>query len=102
MNLFSVSRNQEQLELLRHSIGSEMQRQEECQGAASHTVTVIESIKSALLDLTLKLQEVDEAIDPATDPNRHDPFELTDFLSGNVANELLLQVCWSTKKVLHA
>lgn len=85
MTLF-IFRNQEQLEMLKQSIAAEQQRQQECQAAASHTVAVIESIKSTLLDLTLKLQEVDEAIDP----NR--PEELTDFIGGNVSNELLLQV----------
>lgn len=41
----------------------------------------------------MKLQEVDEAIDPIDGKcSRDDPFELADLLSGNVSNEQLLQV----------
>lgn len=86
-------RNQEQLEQLKQSIADEISQTNEYTQATEHTISVIDSIKSTLLELILKLQEVDEAIDPIDGKsNRDDPFELADLLSGNVSNEHLLQV----------
>lgn len=88
-----VFRNQEQLEQLKQSISEEISQTNEYTQATEHTTSVIDSIKSTLLELILKLQEVDEAIDPIDGKsNRDDPFELADLLSGNVSNEQLLQV----------
>lgn len=88
-----ICRNQEQLEKLKKCILDEINREDECSQAAEHTVNVIESIKTTLLDLILKLQEVDETIDPQNlKSNKDDIFELADILSGNVSNELLLEV----------
>lgn len=59
--------------------------------AYAHTNSVISSIKATLLDLVLKLQEVDEAIDPVQIGGNID-FQLEDLISGNISNELLLRV----------
>lgn len=59
--------------------------------AYAHTNYVITSIKSTLLDLVLKLQEVDEAIDPVQIGGSIE-FQLEDLISGNISNELLLRV----------
>lgn len=62
--------------------------------AYAHTNYVINSIKSTLLDLVLKLQEVDETIDPI-DTSGSVEFQLEDLLSGNISNDLLLRVIWN-------
>lgn len=59
--------------------------------AYAHTNYVINSIKSTLLDLVLKLQEVDETIDPIQTAGIIE-FQLEDLISGNISNELLLRV----------
>lgn len=59
--------------------------------AYAHTNYVINSIKSTLLDLVLKLQEVDETTDPIQTAGNIE-FQLEDLLSGNISNELLLRV----------
>lgn len=63
--------------------------------AYAHTNYVINSIKSTLLDLVLKLQEVDETIDPIQTASIE--FQLEDLISGNISNDLLLRV---SKKIL--
>lgn len=84
-------RNQEQVEQFKNNISEEQQREEQCMKAYAHTNYVINSIKSTLLDLVLKLQEVDETIDPVQTADNSE-FPLEDLISGNICNELLLRV----------
>lgn len=72
----------------------------------AHTNYVINSIKSTLLDLVLKLQEVDETIDALESRESGTiAYQLEDLLSGNIANYILLQVLkkkktkWNLKKI---
>lgn len=60
IKLFSPCRNQEEVETIKGKIDEQSQRREECAIQADHTRTVIGSIKDNLLDLLLKLREVDE------------------------------------------
>ncbi|KAG4068721.1 hypothetical protein HA402_002412 [Bradysia odoriphaga] len=83
--------NQEQVEQFKNTISEEQQREEQCMKSYAHTNYVISSIKSTLLDLVLKLQEVDEAIDPVQAGGNID-FQLEDLISGNIANDLLLRI----------
>ncbi len=87
----SIFSNQEQVEQYKNNISEEQQREELCMKAYAHTNYVINSIKSTLLDLVLKLQEVDETIDPIQTAGNIE-FPLEDLISGNIANDLLLRV----------
>lgn len=79
------------MEQFKNTISEEQQREELCMKSYAHTNYVINSIKSTLLDLVLKLQEVDEAIDPIQSAGNID-FSLEDIISGNISNSSLLRV----------
>lgn len=57
---YHITRNQEEVEKLKTKIQEQKQRQDDCESASEHTRKVIGSIKDHLLDLLLKLREIDE------------------------------------------
>lgn len=58
--IFLTSRNQEEVEICKEKIGDQRKRQEECQNSENHSRSVCVSIKDGLIELLLKLREVDE------------------------------------------
>lgn len=60
MFFFSFLSNQEEVEGYKERVAEQRRRQEKCTNESKHTVMVIASIKDNLLELLLKLREVDE------------------------------------------
>lgn len=56
----SISRNQEEVEIYKEKVNDQRKRKEECVKDTEHTHLVIASIKDNLLELLIKLREVDE------------------------------------------
>ena len=54
------SSNQEEVETFKEKIADQKKRKEQCTSESEHTQSVIRSIKDNLLELLLKLREVDE------------------------------------------
>lgn len=87
--------NQEHLEQLKNDINEYRSKEHEHLQAADHSKLVLNSIKTTIIDLILKLQEIDETIDPMNMGElkfelRRNPF--TDLSCENLSNDLLLQV----------
>lgn len=88
-------RNQEHLEKLKNEINEHRRKEYEHLQAADHSKLVLNSIKSTIIDLILKLQEIDETIDPINFGGLKvemlkNPF--TDLSCDSISNDLLLQV----------
>lgn len=87
---FSFSfRNQELLEKLKNGIAEQVKREQDNARAADHSKNVLDSIRSTIIDLILKLQEIDESLDPEN-TFRHLE-KLTDQMLESTTNERLLQ-----------
>ncbi|XP_061518998.1 outer dynein arm-docking complex subunit 3 [Anopheles gambiae] len=84
--------NQEELEKIKNSIEEQKQRREECDKAIEYTRNVFDTIKDALIELLLKLREIEESLDTASPYGRRTPLkptELKDITSGKLAVEEL-------------
>ncbi|KFB52290.1 AGAP001018-PA-like protein [Anopheles sinensis] len=84
--------NQEELEKIKNSIEEQKQRREECDKAIEYTRNVFDTIKDALIELLLKLREIEESLDTASPYGRRTPLkpaELKDISSGKLAVEEL-------------
>ncbi|XP_035789301.1 coiled-coil domain-containing protein 151-like [Anopheles albimanus] len=83
--------NQEELEKIKNSIEEQKQRREECEKAIDYTRNVFNTIKDALIELLLKLREIEESLDAAYGSRRValKPPELKDIASGRMAVEEL-------------
>ncbi|XP_035892257.1 coiled-coil domain-containing protein 151 [Anopheles stephensi] len=84
--------NQEELEKIKNSIEEQKQRREECDKAIEYTRNVFDTIKDALIELLLKLREIEESLDTASPYSRRTPLkpaELKDISSGKLAVEEL-------------
>lgn len=87
--------NQEYLERLKNDLIDQRKKENGFLQAADHSKIVLNSIKSTIVDLILKLQEIDETIDPMNIdelPFGCNGIDFTDLSCENISNELLLQV----------
>lgn len=87
--------NQEHLEKLKNDINDHRRKEYEHLQAADHSKLVLNSIKSTIIDLILKLQEIDETIDPMNFGGLKiemlkSPYN--DLSCESVSNDMLLQV----------
>lgn len=92
---FDAYSNQEHLEKLKDDINEQRRREHEHHQAADHSKLVLNSIKSTIIDLILKLQEIDETNDPMNLGGfkfelMNNPF--IDLSCDNISNDFLLQV----------
>lgn len=92
------NRNQDEVEQLKGELTAEDTLAVGYAEATEHSGHVIDAVQQTLLDLILKLQEVDEIIEGAAGGRRTSEetdevdFELADLLSGNVDDVQLLRV----------
>lgn len=87
--------NQEHLEKLKDDINEQCRKEHEHLQAADHSKLVLNSIKSTIIDLILKLQEIDETIDPMNVGGLKCELMKSSFNDSsceNISNDLLLQV----------
>lgn len=80
---------------MKNDINEQRRNEHEHLQAADHSKLVLNSIKSTIIDLILKLQEIDETIDPMNLGGLK--FELMknpfiDLSCDSISNEMLLQV----------
>ncbi|XP_055585634.1 outer dynein arm-docking complex subunit 3 [Uranotaenia lowii] len=78
--------NQEELEKVKNSIEEQNARREECEKAIDYTKNVFNTIKDALVELLLKLREIDDSMD--TQYFRITPTKQVDLMelsSGNIS-----------------
>lgn len=92
-----VNRNQDEVEQLKRELSAEDRLSDGYAVATEHSGHVIDAVQQTLLDLILKLQEVDEIIEGAAGGRRTSEtdevdFELADLLSGSVDDAKLLRV----------
>lgn len=92
-----VNRNQDEVEQLKRELSAEDTLSDGYAVATEHSGHVIDAVQQTLLDLILKLQEVDEIIEGAAGGRRTSEtdevdFELADLLSGSVDDAKLLRV----------
>lgn len=85
-------RNQEELEKLKNSITDQIERKRNCEIATERTEKVISAIRDSLVELLLKLQEIDEAVIAANKNKFEQTAEYNDLVSGNIPNEELLKM----------
>lgn len=83
------------MEKLKNDINEQRRNEHEHLQAADHSKLVLNSIKSTIIDLILKLQEIDETIDPMNLGGLK--FELMknpfiDLSCDSISNDMLLQV----------
>lgn len=100
---FRVHRNQEELERVKKDIEEQKKRKKALELEAQRTNIVLQSIKDALVEMLLKLQEVDEmtaeiqakrkAAKPAT------TVPLPDLVSGNISTEQIVKMLEEKVKV---
>lgn len=86
--MIKICRNQEEMERVKFNISEEVIKMEQYQQASSHSNAVIKDIRDALIELLLKLQEIDEYISDST--GRKLPAEYNDAELENVSNNSLL------------
>lgn len=88
-------RNQEELEKVKKEIEDHKKRKRDYDREAAHTNTVLQSIKDALVEMLLKLQEVDEMtveIHSKKKPMKPSSLPLPDLISGNISSEQLVRM----------
>ncbi|XP_058063899.1 outer dynein arm-docking complex subunit 3 [Anopheles bellator] len=84
--------NQEELEKIKNSIEEQKQRREECDKAIDYTTNVFDTIKDALIELLLKLREVEESLDAGSPFGQRTALkssELKEITSGKMSVEEL-------------
>lgn len=82
--------NQEELERLKKEIEDHIARREECIKSRDNTQGVIDTIRDALIELLLKLQEIDENVELTIKRKPPAVAELPDIISGTASNEQLV------------
>lgn len=82
--------NQEELERLKKEIEDHIVRRDECTKSRDTTQGVIDTIRDALIELLLKLQEIDENIELTIKRKPPTVAELPDIISGTASNEQLV------------
>ena len=97
-----MNRNQEELEKVKKDIDEQKRRRKDLETEAQRTNIVLQSIKDALVEMLLKLQEVDEmtaeiqakrrAAKPLSVP-------LPDLISGNISTEQIVKMLEEKVKV---
>lgn len=95
-------RNQEELEKVKKEIEDHKKRKRDYDREAAHTNTVLQSIKDALVEMLLKLQEVDEMtveIHSKKKPMKPSSLPLPDLISGNISSEQLVRMLQEKVKI---
>lgn len=95
-------RNQEELEKVKKDIEEQKKRKKDYEREAERTNTVLQSIKDALVEMLLKLQEVDEMtaeIQAKRRAARPLGVPLPDLISGNVSTEQIVKLLEEKVKV---
>lgn len=82
--------NQEELERLKKEIEDHIVRRDECIKSRDTTQGVIDTIRDALIELLLKLQEIDENVELTIKRKPPPVAELPDIISGTASNEQLV------------
>ncbi|XP_063706410.1 outer dynein arm-docking complex subunit 3 [Culicoides brevitarsis] len=82
--------NQEELERLKKEIEDHIIRRDACTKSRDTTQTVIDTIRDALIELLLKLQEIDENVELAIKRKPPPVADLPDIISGTASNEQLV------------
>lgn len=80
------------MEKLKNSISEQIERKRNCQIATERTEKVISAIRESLVELLLKLQEIDEAVIAVNKNKFEKTAEYNDLVSGNIPNEELLKM----------
>jgi hypothetical protein len=85
--------NQEELEKVKKEIEEHKKRKKEFDKEAEHTKSVLGSIKDALIEMLLKLQEVEEHVEVQTKKKgKPEPkSDISDLISGNISSEQLVK-----------
>lgn len=84
--------NQEEVERLKKDIEDCKARCKACVKAKNSTQSVIDTIRDALIELLLKLQEVDENVEATLKRKPHGVDEIPDIIAGNATNEKLVSL----------
>lgn len=88
-------RNQEQVESLKNQIEEAVAKKNECLQNVEQTKVVIEHIRATIVELIMRLQEIDEGMEsPPMIVGHHAPKEMFDVanLNENQSNESLIQI----------
>ncbi|CAO1412563.1 unnamed protein product [Diamesa serratosioi] len=88
--------NQEELEKVKKEIEDHKKRKRDYDREAAHTNTVLQSIKDALVEMLLKLQELDEMTVEIQSKKKQtmkaSSVQVTDLISGNISSEQLIRM----------
>lgn len=99
---FPPHRNQEELEKVKKDIDEQKRRKRDLETEAQRTNIVLQSIKDALVEMLLKLQEVDEMTAEIQARRRAAKplgVQLPDLISGNISTEQIVKMLEEKVKV---